>query len=129
MTDKIFIVEDDVGILEAMDILLTESGYTVATEADARNVVVKIKKNKPDLVLLDMLMSGVDGRDVCTEIKNDKVLKDLPVVIISAHPSAHESVFHYGADDFLAKPFEVNDLLKIINKHLGKRKNGGKSNV
>jgi CheY-like chemotaxis protein len=72
----------------------------------------------PDLLLLDIWMSGIDGRDICKELKQKENTKKIPIVLISASREIERSALEAGADDFLAKPFEIDDLLEKIEKHL-----------
>ena len=118
---KILIIEDDPGISRAMKVVLSEEGYKVRTLLDGRLYRGEIEKFKPDIVFLDLLMSGSDGRVVCLRIKNNPKTKDIKVVMVSAHPLAKESISKCGADDFLAKPFEMEDLIAIAEKYSGKK--------
>lgn len=112
---KVLIVEDDPGIIDAIGMILSEVGYEVMAETNSRKAMDLVEEFNPDLVILDMLMSGVDGREVCYRIKSD--YESIPVIMISAHPRAHETVFDYGADDFLAKPFDLEELVRIASKY------------
>lgn len=114
---KILIVDDDPGILEVSEIVLKEGGYKVVTD-DGKSVDEKIDKDRPDLILLDILMSGVDGRDISKKLKNQTSTKHIPIIILSANVNIEERVKEAQADDFLAKPFDIEDLEKIVKKHL-----------
>jgi CheY-like chemotaxis protein len=113
---KILVVDDDEGILDALTLILEESGYSVQTTPKREEVYQQINQYKPDVILLDILMSGQDGRLICKKIKQTPVIKDIPIIMISAHPSAKRGAEESGADDFLAKPFEITDLLSKIEK-------------
>jgi DNA-binding response OmpR family regulator len=110
---KIMIADDDPGIVDAVEMLLEFEGYTVTSTGDGSSVL-KLNENLPDLLLLDIWMSGEDGRDICKLLKQDDVKKHIPVIMISASKDVKESAINAGADDFLAKPFEMNDLLQKI---------------
>lgn len=114
---KVLAVDDDEGILDALSLVLIESGFEVATVLKASQVYQAITKFKPDVILLDVLMSGIDGRDVCKKLKKIPGVKEIPVIILSAHPSAKKSYVICGADDFLPKPFEASELLSKIEKY------------
>lgn len=116
---KILIIEDDKDITEAIELLLSTRGYNPLIMAEIKNVFKKIVKEKPDLIILDYLLSGSDGCRICTEIKKNKRTKQIPVIMVSAHPSAKKSMIECGANAFLAKPFAVNDLLDQIKKFIG----------
>lgn len=115
---KILVVDDDLDILVVMEILLSMKGYEVEVTAKWENTFDKIESFKPDLILLDVLISGNDGRVLCKQLKSDPVKKIIPVIMFSAHPSAAATIKEYGANDFIAKPFDVNDLLAKISKQL-----------
>ncbi len=115
---RILVVDDDPDILSVMEILLSMKGFTVDVTAKGDNTFAKIETFHPDLVLLDVLISGHDGRKICKQIKENQQLKHLPVIMLSAHPGAAASISDYGADGFISKPFDVEILLKQINKHL-----------
>lgn len=115
---KILIVDDDLDILAVMQLLFKTKGYDVTTISKGEEVFDRIKIFYPDLILLDVLISGKDGRDICKKLKQGSSTKEIPVVMFSANPSAAETIHEYGADDFIHKPFEVTDLLNTINKYL-----------
>ena len=110
---KIMIADDDPGIVDAIEMLLEFEGYDVSSTVDG-STVLDMKHELPDLLLLDIWMSGEDGRDICKKLKQEPLTKNIPVIMISASRDIKESAMDAGADDFLAKPFEMNDLLKKI---------------
>lgn len=113
---KVLIVDDDESILDAISLILEDNEYDTVTLLQGSKIREKAVALKPDLILLDVLMSGTDGRDICRDLKQDERTKAIPIVMISAHPSAKKEFMQYGADDFLAKPFETDDLLTIVNR-------------
>ena len=115
---KILIVDDDPGILEALSMILEESGFTTDVTTKGTETYSKITKFTPDLIILDVLMSGSDGREICKKIKKDETTKHIPIIMISAHPNAEKSIQECGANDFLPKPFEMKDLLVKIKKFI-----------
>jgi two-component system alkaline phosphatase synthesis response regulator PhoP len=118
MTKKILIVDDDEAILEAVRIAIESEGYNVKTLVDGDKIDQVVRSFKPDLILLDLLLSGRNGSEITQELKSYPDIKNIPVVIISAHPAAKTTAFAGGADDFLAKPFDLDDLFNIIEFHL-----------
>lgn len=118
MAKKIVVVDDDPDILEAVQIVLEDAGYdvTASLRGDIIERMSSSTKSFPDLLLLDVLLSGKDGRVLCKLIKNNPMTQHLPVVMISAHPSAEKTVKEAGADAFLPKPFEVDNLLSVVSK-------------
>ena len=115
---RILVVDDDVDILSVMEILLTMKGFEVEVTARGENTFPKIETFKPDLIILDVLISGHDGRSICKQLKTTEATKNIPVIMFSAHPGAAATIADYGADDFISKPFDVADLLKKVNSQL-----------
>jgi CheY-like chemotaxis protein len=113
---KILVVDDDEGILEAIALILSDEGHTVSTITHGMETYTKVSTFTPDLILLDILMSGSDGRVICNTLKHDPDTKHIPIIMISAHPAADAISKKAGANDFLAKPFGVRDLLKKVKK-------------
>jgi DNA-binding response OmpR family regulator len=113
----IAVVDDNPDILDAIKILLEQENYHVLVSQDGV-LLENFPHDLPDLILLDVLLSGKDGRDICRTLKANSLTKKIPVIILSAHPSAGENAVACGADDFVAKPFEIEVLLKKIRKHL-----------
>lgn len=115
--NKIVIVDDDPAILEAMKMILELYNFDVETIADGA-IMQKLVSMQPKLLFLDICMSGVDGGDICKNLKTTEATKDIPVIMISASYNLKEVTKDSGADDFLAKPFELHDLLSKVNKYL-----------
>lgn len=107
------IADDDPGIVDAVEMLLEFEGYQVVSTVDG-NTVLRMKEDLPDLLLLDIWMSGEDGRDICKKFKYQATTKNIPVIMISASRDVKDSALAAGADDFLAKPFEMDELLRKI---------------
>ncbi len=115
---KILVIDDDPGISEALELILIEEGYDVQTVDNGEYIYEMNDGNLPDLILLDLLLSGIDGREVVKKLKSEDLTKNIPVIMMSAHPKADKSVKDAGADDFIPKPFDLNELVKRIKKHL-----------
>lgn len=114
---KILVVDDDEGILDAISLILEDEGYAVETTPDGNETFEKAKTFHPDTIILDALLSGSDGRVICKNFKNNPKTQDIPIIMISAHPTIERSVSQSGADAFLPKPFEAEELLKIVAKY------------
>jgi len=110
---KIMIADDDPGIVDAIGMLLEFEGYKVISTVDGLTVL-DMENELPDLLLLDIRMSGEDGREICKKLKQVETTKNIPIIMVSASYGIKESALAAGADDFLAKPFEMNDLLNKI---------------
>lgn len=114
---KILIADDDEGIVDAITMILEVMGYDVEFTYDGGSVIDAVK-NKPDLIMLDIWMSGHDGRDICKLLKNDPQYKNIPVLMISASRDIRQSALDAGANDFMEKPFEMDSLLDKVQELL-----------
>lgn len=112
---RIFIADDDEAIVDATSLMLEVMGYQVQHTLNGALVHAALR-SKPDLLLLDIWMSGIDGREVCKQLKADPETKNIPVLMISASREIKESAIASGANDFLAKPFDMNVLIDKIEK-------------
>lgn len=115
----ILLVDDNTDILEAVELLLEDAGYKVMIDT-GETVTNLPKDNLPDIILMDLLLSGKDGRDIIRLLKSQPQTKHIPIILNSAHPQAKELWKNSQADDFIAKPFDIDDLLSVIQKHLQK---------
>ena len=115
---KILLVDDEPDILEFLQELLEQEGYTVAITDKAEYLENLHAGGLPDLILIDVLLSGKDGRKIVKQLKSQEATRHVPVIMFSAHPSAEETVRVAGADDFVAKPFELDEVLAKIAKHV-----------
>ncbi|PWS31945.1 response regulator [Pedobacter paludis] len=111
---KILIADDDEGIVDAVTMILEVMGYEVEYTYDGGTVIDAVK-NKPDLILLDIWMSGYDGRDICRQLKSDPEYQGIPVLMISASRDIKQSALDAGANDFMEKPFEMDSLLNKVD--------------
>lgn len=112
---KILAVDDDSDIVEVIKIILEDEGYEVSTLTSGVEVLNVIATLKPDLVLLDVMLGGIDGRDICRQIKNHVLFKDIPVVMISAsHNLQNLLKLPDSPNDFIAKPFDIELLIKTV---------------
>lgn len=120
----ILVVDDTEDILDALQIVLSSEGYTVqvATGEEYIDDIIAGNRSAPDLIMLDVLLSGQDGRMIAQKIKRTTSTAHIPIIMMSAHPNVAHSIKESGADDFLPKPFELNDLLQKIAKYTKKKK-------
>lgn len=118
MRKKILVADDDPAIVESMRLILEEFGYEVESTVDGQTIY-KMKKNFPDLLLLDIWMSGQDGRKICKYLKKEDMTKSIPVIMISASRDIRQSTLEAGADDFIPKPFDMHMLLEKVEKWIG----------
>jgi len=120
MPKRILIADDDPGIVDAVEMILDFHGYDVSFTYNGTDVLA-IKENYPDLFLLDIWMSGCDGRDICRALKANEDTRHIPVLMISASKDIQQSALQSGANDFLAKPFDMQELLVKIEDLLANK--------
>jgi two-component system response regulator MprA len=121
MAAMILIVEDDKGLQKYLKELLLDNGYAVQTAGDGIAALEYLKKNEPDIVVLDLGLPNMSGEAVCQEIR--KKNKDLPVIILTAKDSINDIVqgLNLGADDYMTKPFIADEFLARIKARLRKQ--------
>jgi len=119
MSEKILILDDDNDILEILSMLLAEHGYDIRTSNHGETIFEDIQDFQPALLIMDIMLAGLDGREICKDIKNDPLTHSLPVILISGTHDPVGSLGLPGApDDFLSKPFEMDQLHAKIAKQL-----------
>jgi len=119
---KILVVEDEESLLKLESILLTTRGYKVSGVTDGLRALEEIAKDRPDLVLLDIMIPGLDGFEVCRRIKADPATVGLPVVMLTAKKSSADQVrgLAAGADAYVTKPFKSGKIIEIVEGLLRK---------
>lgn len=117
---KILVVDDDTSILEMVQFVLEGGGYEVQTSLNGA-CFQQMHRDLPDLILLDVLLSGEDGRELCQRLKGDEKTRHIPVILFSAHFSARDMTGTSGADAFLAKPFHLEELIDLVKRYLHPR--------
>jgi len=119
---KILIVEDEESLLKLESILLATRGYRVRGVTDGLSALKEIENDKPDLVLLDIMMPGIDGFEVCRRIKGNPLTAGIPVVMLTAKKSSADQAkgLEVGADAYLTKPFKSGKIIETIEGLLKK---------
>lgn len=115
---KILVVDDDKDILDALQLLFEELEFEVCVADKGKDAFRMAQEQQPKVILLDVLLSGEDGRDVCRELKARAETSSIPIIMMSAHPSARHTVKEAGAVDFLSKPFDIDNLVKMIEQYV-----------
>jgi DNA-binding response OmpR family regulator len=116
MTKKILLADDDASILEPIQMMLEDEGYQVDTTLSGEDLL-HLGPDLPDLLLLDIWMAGISGRDICQHLKQQESTRQMPVIIVSANRDTEQIAREAGADDFLLKPFDIDDLLNKVQLH------------
>ncbi|HLX55855.1 MAG TPA: response regulator [Ktedonobacteraceae bacterium] len=115
---KILVMDDEPDILEFLQVILEEEGYAVLTSDKGEFLEQLHNGGLPDLILVDILLSGKDGRAIVRHLKRQEETRHIPVIMVSAHPGAEKTAREAGAEDFLAKPFEIDALLAKVANYL-----------
>ena len=115
---KILVVDDDLDILNVMSISLKDRGYEVEGTLNGEEAIMRAETFKPDLIILDIYLSGTNGKDICKKLKETKKTSSIPIILISASTQLKNTVRECGANGFLNKPFENADLFYGIDNFL-----------
>ncbi len=120
---KICIFDDKPEIAELIKMILERHGYQTVVFHESADAIAKIEKEKPDLILIDIMMPEKDGYQVCDEVRCNDAIKHIPVIVVTGTAVEKEVINQafetYGARDYLVKPFEPDELLEKIRKHMG----------
>ena len=118
---RILVVDDEIYIVHILDFSLGMEGYEVLTALDGEQALEMARVEKPDLIVLDIMMPKLDGYETCKRLKADADTKDVPVILLSAKGrNVDQKVgFEVGADDYITKPFSPRKLVERINAILG----------
>lgn len=114
---KIIYADDDPEILEVVKIILADEGFEVETTTDPY-FVLNLSTIEPALILLDIRMSGVDGRDICKKLKLQSSTKNIPIILISANKDTQRDAINAGTDGAICKPFELDELVTLVKKYV-----------
>ena len=106
---KVLLVDDERAILKVLSIKLRISGYDVVTAPGGQEALDLVKSECPDIMLLDVIMPGIDGFGVLEKLRT---FSELPVIVFSARPENAQNALTLGANDFMAKPLDVDDMVK-----------------
>ncbi len=114
----VLVLEDDPDLNLLMQTMLKFSGFKVQGIENPALLNGTLEQIQPKLLLMDMLLSGSDGRDICKRLKGDAENDNMNIMMVSAHPDAEVTCRNAGADDFLGKPFDMDDFLNKIKELL-----------
>lgn len=118
MSQKILVAEDDSAIIEVMKIILQEAEYVVFTADTSKEIIDIIIKEKPQLLLLDIWLSGENGGEIAKVLRAKEQTMYIPIIMVSANNETEKIAQEVGAQDFLQKPFDIDNLLAIVKKHI-----------
>lgn len=117
---KVLVVDDDPDIGMMLKLMLEFKGYSVTVLEKGEEAIDTLKGNSIKMAIIDMLLSGMNGTDICRTIRQEPSIADCAVLMISAHPNAKEICMEAGADEFVAKPFDMNDILSKVDGLVGR---------
>ncbi len=120
---RILVVDDEIYIVHILEFTLTMEGYDVVTAADGDEALRKVEQDRPDLLVLDIMMPRMDGYEVCRRLREQEETSDLPVILLSAkgRPIDRETGMEVGANDYIVKPFSPRRLLEKIRDLLDRQ--------
>lgn len=120
--NRILLVDDEPDIIETSAFMLSMRNYNVITASCGTEAIEKAKSEKPDLILLDIMMPDINGYDVCVKLRTDAATKDIPIIMLSAkgEGDAVMKCYKLGAEDYVVKPFNLPVLIEKMDKLLNR---------
>nr|WP_121270045.1 response regulator [Pedobacter schmidteae] len=115
---KVFVFDDNVDILELCTIILEDAGYDIKTSSTSNDIIGQVMGYMPDIIFMDNWLPDVGGKDATRALKAHETLKNIPVIYFSANNDVKSLAVQAGADGYLSKPFDIEELEEIIHKHL-----------
>lgn len=116
---KILIVDDNPDILQVMQLLLGSRGFEIAVTTKGEETYYLANTFQPQLIFLDIHLSGIDGRDISRQLKSNEETKHIPIILFSANVIKGTTLADSLADEFIAKPFDIHHLLLMVTKLIG----------
>lgn len=117
MAADILVVDNDHDIVEAITTMLELSGYQVRQAYSGSDCITEVLRQRPNLLLLDLMLPDMDGKQVAKKIRKHDSVRDMPIILISAAKEAKAAAKSIGVTAFIEKPFNMHDLLYAIDKH------------
>lgn len=118
MPKRILVIDDDPAIVDVLQLMLEDAGYSVEVQMDGQ-AARQLASPFPDLLFLDIRISGTNGGTLCRHLKSQPATQHIPIILLSAHRETERIAREAGADAFLAKPFEMSDVLSLAARYLG----------
>lgn len=118
MVKKILVVDDEKDFLRVVNQTLVEAGYKVITALNGKEALEKVRSEAPDMMILDINMPGIDGYQVCKNIRQDPLYKRLPIIMLTVRKDTKDQVkgMELGSDEYMTKPFDPEELLLRVKK-------------
>lgn len=118
----VLVADDDPCVLDLVRTLLESEGFSVQSASNGQEALSEIALHRPDVVLLDVMMPIMDGVTCCIELRKNPETSDVPVVVMSATTNLSTTVKEIGANGFIAKPFGIGELVRLLNRQLDGKK-------
>lgn len=115
---KILIVDDNPDILHVMQMLFGSRGFEVISTTRGEETFDLVQSEHPKLIFIDVHLAGIDGREICHQLKTTSGTNHIPIILFSANIIKGTTLEQSLADDFIAKPFDIHELLKKVNKFI-----------
>lgn len=115
---KILLLDDNKDLLLIVQIILKAQGYEVVQACCVNEAAQKIKVHHPSLILMDVFIKEEDGREFCSQLKHDSTTDGIKVIMMSGIDAENESLYAIGADDFIGKPFNYDELLDKVQRQM-----------
>lgn len=122
---KILIVDDEKQLVSLVSLHMTMAGYEVFSASDGEEALLKIKENKPDLIVLDLMLPKIDGWEVCKRLRAASGMSNIPVIMLTARAETRDKLkgFECGTDDYITKPFSPRELVARVKRVLARSEN------
>jgi DNA-binding response OmpR family regulator len=120
MAKRLLILDNDRDVLEIMQEVFLYEGFEVKTLEGTTDIFNEISEYQPDIIMLDYILNGINGGEICHQVKTHQSTCTMPVIIVSAYPKVINSLGYYGCDSFIPKPFDITDLVDKVNTLLNK---------
>jgi len=126
---KVLVVDDEPAIRDMIQFALESAGMKVQTAVDGHDALLRISESRPDIILIDWMMPGINGRDLTRRLRRDSLTEEIPIIMLTARVTEDDKVsgLESGADDYLTKPFAPRELIARINAVLRRGKPGEKT--
>ena len=121
MAHKIMIVDDDPHVIESLEVLLRDAGFTVVMEAKGAAALGRAREESPSLILLDLMLPEMPGMEICRALKGDADTSTIPIIMLTGKSKEGDKIcgLEAGADDYITKPFNPRELVLRIHRALG----------
>jgi len=113
----ILIVEDDPQVARLIALVLQRHGRKSETVADGHSALSRVREVRPEIIFADLTIRGMSGDTLCSTLKSQSETRNIPYIVLSGDRDIAEKARHCGADDYMGKPFEFDDLVRLVDKY------------